>query len=59
MSSPQACEYTGLNISLNPVKTNQTFILSVELHDFSHEHWGGFKHIELIELTHDELGGYL
>jgi len=55
----QACEFTGLGFSLNPVKTSQTFILSVELHDFSHGYWAGFKHIELVELTHDEMSGYL
>lgn len=53
----QACDFTGVGLSLNPVKTNQVFILSVELHDFSHGYWAGFKHIELKTLTHAEMSG--
>ena len=53
----QACEFNSVGWSLNPVKVEQTVRLTVKLHDFSHNYYLAFTHVELTPLTHDEMSG--
>lgn len=53
----QACDYTGVTVNPIVVTAGASVLLTVELHDFSHDYWAGFTHIQIHELTHNEIKG--
>ena len=55
----KAAEPTDITYSLNPVRTGQMFLLSVELNDFTYNHWSQFTYVELTALDYDDMGGVI
>lgn len=53
----RACEYHRVDLSINPIKTGQTFIISVDLKDFSWDRWSENPWNSVKIYTWDDLRG--
>lgn len=53
----QACEFNDVGWSINPVEVGESIKLTVKLHDFSHNYWLTFTHVELTRFSHEEMSG--